>query len=110
MSATLETLDGGVAVTVQDRGRPGYCSIGVPVSGTLDPIYLAAANALVGNEPGAAAREILLGGPSLRVLRSKVRIAFIGALSAKVICERRRRIQVEPETTAKTIQKRDIVQ
>src|SRR5215469_7398348 len=73
MSAMLETIDGGVAVTVQDRGRPGYRKIGVPVSGALDPVYLAAANALLGNEPGAAALEVIISGPSSR---------FCGARSA----------------------------
>src|SRR5215468_8127992 len=82
MSAMLEAIDGGVAVTVQDRGRPGYRSIGVPVCGALDPIYLAAANALLGNEPGAAALEVIVSGPSLKVLRGEVRIALIGSLSA----------------------------
>jgi biotin-dependent carboxylase-like uncharacterized protein len=100
MSAMLEAIDGGVAVTVQDRGRPGYRSIGVPVSGALDPVYLTAANALLGNESGAAALEVIVGGPSLRVLRGEVRIALIGALSAQVHCERGRRFQVEPQTTA----------
>jgi biotin-dependent carboxylase-like uncharacterized protein len=100
MSAMLEAIDGGVAVTVQDRGRPGYRSIGVPVCGALDPIYLAAANALLGNEPGAAALEVIVTGPSLKVLRGEVRIALIGALSAKVHCERGRRFQLEPQTTA----------
>src|SRR5215469_9734660 len=92
-------MDGGLAVTVQDRGRPGYRKIGVPVSGALDPVYLAAANALLGNEPGAAALEVIISGPSLKVLRSEVRIALIGALRAKVDSERGRRFQVEPQTT-----------
>jgi biotin-dependent carboxylase-like uncharacterized protein len=100
MSAMLEAIDGGVAVTVQDRGRPGYRSIGVPVSGALDPVYLAAANALLGNEPGAAALEVIVSGPSLRVLRGEVRTALIGTVSAMVRCERGPRFQVEPQTTA----------
>jgi biotin-dependent carboxylase-like uncharacterized protein len=99
MNAMLEAVDGGMAVTVQDRGRPGYRNIGVPLSGALDPIYLAAANALLGNDPGAAALEIIVSGLSLKILRGEVRIALIGALSAKVDCERGRRFQVEPQTT-----------
>src|SRR5215468_1523766 len=100
MSAMLETIDGGVAVTVQDRGRPGYRKIGVPVCGALDPVYLAAANALLGNEPGAAALEVIFSGPSLKVLQGEVRVALIGALGAKVDRERGRRFQVEPQATA----------
>src|SRR5262249_55159220 len=98
-NAMLEAVDGGMAVTVQDRGRPGYRNIGVPVSGALDPVYLAAANTLLGNDPGAAALEIIVSGLSLKILRGEVRIALIGALSANVDCERGRRFQVEPQTT-----------
>ncbi|MCD6084485.1 MAG: hypothetical protein J7J20_02965 [Desulfurococcales archaeon] len=36
-------------VSVQDSGREGYRSIGVPVSGTLDRLSATYANALVGN-------------------------------------------------------------
>jgi 5-oxoprolinase (ATP-hydrolysing) subunit C len=109
MSAILEVIDGGVAVTVQDRGRPGFRSIGVPVSGALDPVYLAAANALLGNEPGAAALEVMVRGPSLKVLRGEVRLVLIGALSAKVHCVRGLRFQVEPQTTA-TLFPGDVIQ
>jgi 5-oxoprolinase (ATP-hydrolysing) subunit C len=100
MSALLEVIDGGMSVTVQDRGRTGYRNIGVPVSGALDPVYLAAANALLGNEPSAAALEVIFSGPTLKVLQGEVRIALIGALSAKVDRGRGRGFQVEPQATA----------
>lgn len=48
---------GGYA-TVQDLGRRGYRAIGVPVSGALDRLSAAYANALVGNRPGAALVEV----------------------------------------------------
>ncbi|MEY5097343.1 MAG: hypothetical protein RJA36_62, partial [Pseudomonadota bacterium] len=33
MSACVEVVESGLAVTVQDAGRTGYRHIGVPVSG-----------------------------------------------------------------------------
>ncbi|MEM2021251.1 MAG: biotin-dependent carboxyltransferase family protein [Zestosphaera sp.] len=55
----------GVA-TVQDLGRYGYRALGVPVSGALDVLSAAYANALVGNKPGTALVE-LFGSMKLRV-------------------------------------------
>src|SRR6266513_3118878 len=52
----------GLRATVQDRGRFGHLREGVPPSGPADPYAFAAAQALVGNEAGAAAIEIV-GGP-----------------------------------------------
>lgn len=45
--------------TVQDAGRHGHLREGVPPAGPADRIAHAAANALVGNAPGAAAIEIV---------------------------------------------------
>src|SRR5258707_3137395 len=47
--------------TVQDAGRLGWLSSGVPPSGPLDPTAHAAANLALGNDPRAAALEIPLG-------------------------------------------------
>jgi len=52
----------GLRATIQDRGRFGHLREGVPPSGPADPSAFAAAQALVGNEAGAAAIEIV-GGP-----------------------------------------------
>lgn len=52
----------GALATVQDLGRPGYAGLGVSRSGAADRRSLRAANRLVGNEPGTAAIEALLGG------------------------------------------------
>jgi biotin-dependent carboxylase-like uncharacterized protein len=46
-------------VTVQDGGRPGRMHFGVPPGGPLVPEALARANLAVGNDPGAAALEIV---------------------------------------------------
>lgn len=48
----------GVA-TVQDLGRPGYRTLGVPVSGALDLTSVSYANALVGNDVSAALIELV---------------------------------------------------
>ena len=45
----------GLLTTVQDRGRWGYQAFGMPVSGVMDIYSLMAGNAVVCNEPGAAA-------------------------------------------------------
>ena len=58
----------GGHTTVQDLGRWGHQGLGVPVSGALDQLSLQAANALVGNSPGAAALEMTLLGPKLLAL------------------------------------------
>src|SRR4051794_14505332 len=61
--------------TVQDAGRLGWLSSGVPPSGPLDPTAHAAANLAVGNDPRAASLEIPLG---------PLRIAAIGALTVSM--------------------------
>lgn len=85
MSGLLEVVDGGLAVTVQDCGRKGYRDIGVPLSGALDPFCLAAANALLGNAPDAAALEVVLSGPSLKAVSGTVRVALGGAVEGKLV-------------------------
>ncbi|HNI47334.1 MAG TPA: biotin-dependent carboxyltransferase family protein [Zoogloea sp.] len=81
----LHVLDGGLGVSVQDRGRVGYRALGVPVSGALDPLLLAAANALAGAPADAAALEILLHGPRLQAADGPVRVALAGAGASRVL-------------------------
>ncbi|CAO0820308.1 putative 5-oxoprolinase subunit C [Desulfarculales bacterium] len=64
----FKMLGSGGLTSVQDQGRIGWLERGVPISGALDQYALLAANALVGNPPGAAALEITLLGPKLQVL------------------------------------------
>lgn len=70
---SLEVIEPGFLTTVQDLGRWGYVHLGIGVCGAMDPFALMAANVLVGNDPGcvgqdpgAAALEITLVGPTLR--------------------------------------------
>ena len=65
----LEILACPFPATLQDTGRPGYRHLGVPLSGALDPTWLALANALAGNPPDAAAIEMRLAGPRLKERR-----------------------------------------
>jgi antagonist of KipI len=55
----------GLLTTIQDIGRWGYQSRGVPVAGPMDPYSHRAANALVGNPPIAATLEVTLLGPEI---------------------------------------------
>ncbi len=63
--ATLTVIRPGMLSTVQDLGRWGRQSSGVPVAGPMDDYSHRFANDLVGNEKGAAALEITLIGPEL---------------------------------------------
>jgi allophanate hydrolase len=74
----LKVIAPGPHTTIQDFGRTGYRYIGVPVSGALDPIALALANALVGNAESAPALEMLMQGPTLEVMAASVRISLVG--------------------------------
>ena len=51
--------------TVQDLGRRGFLSQGVPIGGAMDPFALRVANLMVGNGENAPGLEILLSGPEL---------------------------------------------
>lgn len=54
----IEVLSDAGLCTVQDLGRPGYLDLGVGRSGAMDPMALAAGNALLDNPEGAAAIEV----------------------------------------------------
>jgi biotin-dependent carboxylase-like uncharacterized protein len=66
----LTVLAPGPLATVQDRGRPGWASIGVTTSGAADRSAHDLANRLVGNVPGAATVEVTAGGLRLRAGRT----------------------------------------
>jgi allophanate hydrolase subunit 2 len=82
MTLGLEVIAPGPMTTLQDLGRRGYQSLGVPVSGALDALSLQAANAIVGNAPGVGGLEIAYHGPTLRVTAESVRLAFAGGSAA----------------------------
>jgi biotin-dependent carboxylase-like uncharacterized protein len=61
----LTVVKPGILTTVQDLGRRGYQGVGVPVSGPMDAYSHRLANAVLGNDPMAAALEVTLIGPEL---------------------------------------------
>ena len=63
--AWLAVIRPGMLTTVQDLGRWGHQSGGVPVAGPMDFYSHRLANRLVGNDREAAALEITLIGPEL---------------------------------------------
>lgn len=79
----IEVLECALPASFQDLGRPGYRHLGVPLSGALDPEWLAIANALAGNPPQTVALEMRLLGPKLRAT-APVTIALAGGFSARI--------------------------
>ena len=78
MTARLTVAFAGPHVTVQDGGRPGLARFGVPRSGAMDRLTLAAANLAVGNAPEAAAIEVSLGGLQLDCVGGPISFAVAG--------------------------------
>lgn len=74
-------------LTVQDAGRFGYRSSGVPPAGAMDQWSLAMASACAGNQRSAAALEWAIGGGSLRFEHETV-IGLAGAEVDAVIGDR----------------------
>jgi biotin-dependent carboxylase-like uncharacterized protein len=74
----LTVLASGPLTTVQDRGRPGWASIGVTRSGAADRQAAALANRLVGNDAAAAVLEVTVGGLQVQAGRTLL-VAVSGA-------------------------------
>lgn len=70
--------------SVQDFGRKGYRSLGVPVTGAMDQLSAAYANALVGNRSDEALIEVIGGNFSFKVLKKSL-IAVTGADAELII-------------------------
>jgi biotin-dependent carboxylase-like uncharacterized protein len=79
MTAALTVMKSGVHSTLQDLGRRGLRSYGVPGSGALDTVALRLANLLVGNPEGLAGIEMLYGGGTFEVTAGRAHIAIGGA-------------------------------
>lgn len=74
----ISVIRGGMLTTVQDLGRAGHRSAGVPLGGPMDSFALRLANLLVGNAEDAAVLECTLLGPEL-VFSADTLIALGGA-------------------------------
>jgi len=74
----------GLQTLIQDQGRVGYQSYGVPSSGVLDKKAASIANKLVGNPTENPVIEITLLGPTIEI-EGDCQIAITGAnLSPKI--------------------------
>jgi len=93
MTGALRVLAPGLLTTVQDLGRPGHQSLGIPVSGALDSVGLRAANALVGNAPDTGALEVAYVGPTFAVDADTVCLSFAGAEAS---------VEILPDLSAST--------
>jgi antagonist of KipI len=74
----IEIAKPGMLTTIQDIGRWGFQSRGVPVAGPMDPYSHRMANALVANTIDAATLEVTLLGPELQFDDERV-VAIAGA-------------------------------
>ena len=77
----------GMLTTVQDLGRWGLQSRGVPVAGPMDPWSHRLANALVGNDGAAATLEITLLGPELEF--EDERLAAVAGAEFEIVVDGR---------------------
>jgi len=81
---TLHFQKAGLQTLIQDDGRIGYQSYGVPISGAMDKKSAALANELVGNPSDTPVLEITLLGPKIQI-EGECQIAITGAdLSPKI--------------------------
>lgn len=78
MRPALKIIVPGIAASLQDCGRYGYQRFGVPVSGAMDAVSLAAANIAAGNPPCTAAIEFLGAGLVLEVEAESASLALAG--------------------------------
>ena len=95
----IKVLKAGFYSTIQDLGRFGQRSFGVPVSGAMDSYSSAFANALLGNDKQDAVIEMTMTGAELQ-FTNPTKIAITGAnmhpeLNGKSI-EMFKSIKIEP--------------
>lgn len=81
---SIRIVKPGFLSTLQDLGRPGFQSEGVPVCGAMDSDALRFANLLVGNVEEACCIEITLQGTEFEITDDSL-IAFTGGGSRLVI-------------------------
>lgn len=74
----IKILSSGIQTTIQDLGRYGYRSHGIPLSGSMDHSATQLANFLVGNNDNDAVLECTMLGPKIEFLCNTY-IAITGA-------------------------------
>ena len=80
----IEVLRAPAYATVQDAGRERFRSSGVPRGGAMDMLSLVSGNAVVGNDPRAAAIEWALTGGSLRFEQDTIFALTGAAVEARI--------------------------
>ena len=80
MKGSMTIIRTGPMTVLKDQGRPGHAHRGVAPSGAVDRSAYARANALVGNQAGAAALECTLGG--LRVVFDRPAVVVLTGTEA----------------------------
>jgi len=80
----MRIIHAGAFSTVQDLGRRGFASLGVPCGGAADTVSLRLGNRLVGNPDGTPAIEMTLTGGVFEFEDSVV-VALAGARTHAVI-------------------------
>jgi biotin-dependent carboxylase-like uncharacterized protein len=75
----IEIQNAGWYTSLQDLGRFGHQSLGVPISGAMDLNAFNWANALLNNDPNAACLEMTLKGATLK-FHQATHIAITGAM------------------------------
>ena len=73
----IKVLKSGFYTTIQDKGRVGFASLGVPISGAMDSYSSDLANRILNNSLDCALLEINLGGCKLQFL-SKTTMCISG--------------------------------
>ncbi|MGK0412918.1 MAG: biotin-dependent carboxylase-like uncharacterized protein [Polaribacter sp.] len=80
----IKVLKAGFYASIQDMGRVGFASVGVPVSGVMDQYSANIANSILNNDIEDAVLEITFGGCELQFLTETI-ICISGAdFSAKI--------------------------
>ncbi|HVA03692.1 MAG TPA: carboxyltransferase domain-containing protein [Acidimicrobiales bacterium] len=80
---TVEVTAPGLLTMVQDLGRIGVASLGVPRAGAADLYTARIANRLVGNEDGAGVVEVTGLGPRMR-FDTSTHVTVVGRAEASV--------------------------
>lgn len=91
MTSQLMLLSPGPLASIQDLGRFGYRRFGVPQSGVLHPDLARIANTLAENSEDTAVIEFFLTGPSFRLEKGTVRLAFSGDFTIELTRGRAKR-------------------
>jgi biotin-dependent carboxylase-like uncharacterized protein len=101
----IEVVKAPPFATVQDLGWRTGRAWGLPAGGSMDPLLLRAANAAVGNDPGAAAIEWALGPGALRferealasvMHRAELRVNATAAAGARVLVPAGGTVEIVP--------------